>query len=67
MKAKIKSTKWYGWFWPPERRKIKLMQAILDYKMPEIEPVVQEGLNRQLVYGLTDREALNWMKGRREK
>jgi site-specific DNA-cytosine methylase len=36
MKPKIKSNKWYGRFWPPERRKVKIMQAILDSKMPEI-------------------------------
>lgn len=51
MKPKIKSTKWYGWFWPPERRKVKIMQAILDCNMPEIEKRVKKAWMDQIVYG----------------
>lgn len=51
MKATIKSKKWYGRFWPPERRKIKIMQAMLDYKMPEIEKATNEKIRNQLLYG----------------
>ena len=29
-KFKVKSKKWYGWFWPPERRRIKIAQLLLD-------------------------------------
>lgn len=51
MKPKIKSTKWYGWFWLPERRKIKIMQAILDYNMPDIEKKMRKAWRDQVVYG----------------
>lgn len=48
---KIKSTKWYGRFWPPERRKLKIMQAILDHQAPEIEKKAHEELLNHLLYG----------------
>jgi len=51
VKPKIKSKKWYGWFWPPERKKIKLMQAILDYKMPEIEKKTRKAIHDHLALG----------------
>jgi hypothetical protein len=49
---KVKSTKWYGKIWPPERRKIKLMQAILDYKTPEIQKELDKQMSDWLIYGL---------------
>lgn len=51
MGATIKSKKWYGRFWPPERRKIKIMQALLDYHAPEIEKKLQEAWRNHLLYG----------------
>ena len=51
MKATIKSKKWYGWFWPPERRKIKIMQALLDCRMPEIEEKFNKAWRDHLLYG----------------
>ena len=52
MKPKVKSNKWYGWFWPPERRKVKIMQIILDSKMPEIQPLIEKGIRDELIYGI---------------
>jgi len=51
MKPKIKSTKWYRWFWLPERRKVKTMQALLDHNMPEIENKPKKALHDHLIYG----------------
>jgi hypothetical protein len=61
MKPKIKSNKWYGRFWPPERRKVKIMQAILDSKMPEIQEQVYEAWKMGVVFGLTEEEAIKWV------
>jgi hypothetical protein len=47
----VKSKKWYGRFWPPERRKIKLMQLIIDHQTPKIEKKVQEAWRDYLIYG----------------
>lgn len=47
----VKSNKWYGRFWPPERRKIKIMQALLDYKEAEILKKVEEDWKNHLIYG----------------
>jgi len=44
-KFTVKSKKWYGRFWPPERRKIRIMQAIVDYKEDEI-------VKNYLMYGI---------------
>ena len=41
-KCIVKSKKWYGRFWPPERRKIKLMQALLDSYALKIEKQVTD-------------------------
>ena len=43
-KGTIKSKKWYGRFWLPERKKIKIMQAIYDYYEPEIWQKYKEKL-----------------------
>ena len=51
MKATIKSTKWYGWFWPPERKKIKIIQAIYDLHALEIEKKVKEEI-KNIIYGI---------------
>lgn len=51
MKGTIKSTKWYGKFWPPERRKIKLLQAIYDMKAPEIDKKVEKAVHDYYFYG----------------
>jgi hypothetical protein len=51
MKATIKSKKWYASFWPPERRKVKIMQALYDYHAPEIEKRVQKDWRDHLLYG----------------
>lgn len=48
----IKSRKWYGRFWPPERRKIKIMQAIADYHAPTIEKKVNKAMRDYLIYGI---------------
>jgi hypothetical protein len=47
----VRSTKWYGRFWPPERRKIKLMQAIYDHMEPEIEKKWQKAWSDNIIYG----------------
>ena len=54
--ATIKSKKWYGRFWPPERKKVKVMQAILDYKMPEIEKKISRQWRDYLLYGKTPKD-----------
>jgi hypothetical protein len=41
MKATIKSKKWYASFWPPERRKVKIMQALYDYHVGK-DPVIYD-------------------------
>lgn len=51
MSATIKSNKWYGRFWPPERRKIKFMQALYDYHAPEIEKKVSKAWSDHIIYG----------------
>lgn len=48
----IKSKKWYGRVWPPERRKVKLMQLIADYHAPEIEKKVNKTITDWLLYGI---------------
>lgn len=65
MKPKIKSNKWYGQLWPPERRKIKIMQAILDSKMLEIQPVIEEGLRKHLIYGIPMNDVKDWLKNKK--
>jgi hypothetical protein len=52
MRATIKSTKWYGRFWPPERKKVKVMQALLDYYEPEITPKVEKAVSDWQIYGI---------------
>jgi len=52
MKVTIKSKKWYGWFWPPERKKIKIMQAIYDLHASNIEKEVEKQVKDWLVYGI---------------
>lgn len=52
MKAKIKSKKWYGWFWPPERKKIKIMQAIFDMHSKEIELKIENEWRNNYIYGV---------------
>lgn len=47
----IKSTKWYGRFWPAERKKIKIMQAIANYYAPDIEKEVSRAWSDHLIYG----------------
>lgn len=64
MKAKIKSKKWYGWFWPPERKKIKIMQAILDHHNAEIEKKVLGVLSDHLIYGKPTQTPNNHTKER---
>lgn len=51
MKATIKSTKWYGRFWPPERRKIKVLQMMVDHMTPSIEQKVNKAMRDSLLYG----------------
>jgi len=63
MTVTIKSTKWYGWFWPPERKKIKIMQAIYDYNEPEITKVTSKALKDYLIYGVYP-EYTNYKKGK---
>ena len=63
MKAVIKSTKWYGWFWPPERKKIKIMQYIYDYNEPEITKATDKALKDYLIYGVYP-EYTNYRKGK---
>lgn len=50
-KGKIKSSKWYRWFWLPERRKVKFMQVIYDHYEPEIEERVRKKIHDHLIYG----------------
>jgi len=47
----IKSSKWYGRFWPPERKKIKVMQAILDHRTPEMEKKIEKAWKDYIIYG----------------
>ena len=54
----VKSKKWYGRFWPPERKKIKVMQALVDYMSPEIEQKTKKAVNNYLIYGIEP----EWMK-----
>lgn len=61
-KFKVKSNKWYRWFWPPERKKIKIMQAIVDSKESEIEQATQKVVFDKLIYGFTEAEAEKWME-----
>lgn len=61
-KFKIKSNKWYGRIWPPERRKVKILQVIFDHKAPEIEKQIREAQRLGLIYGLTEQEAIKWIK-----
>lgn len=61
-KFKVKSNKWYGWFWPPERRKLKILQAIVDYKEDEIIEKSNKYNRARLIYGFTDQEAKDWIK-----
>jgi len=51
MRAIVKSKKWYGWFWPPERKKIKIMQFFLDNNMAEIQRKTEIEIRNQLIYG----------------
>lgn len=62
---KIKSNKWYGRFWPPERKRVRILQAILDFHRPEIEEQVYEAWKMGVVFGLTEEEAIKWVKERR--
>lgn len=48
---KISSNKWYGRFWPPERKKIKLMQALVDYQTPKLEKKLRKAVKDNLLYG----------------
>lgn len=49
---KIKSTKWYGRFWPPERRKIQIMQILANHMTPEIEKQIHDKIRDNLLYGI---------------
>lgn len=51
MRAIVKSRKWYGRFWPPERRKVKIMQAIIDLRIQEIELEVNKYTGKSF-YGM---------------
>ncbi len=51
MRVTIKSKKWYGRFWPPERRKMQTMQWILDNQMKYIQPKVERKILDELIYG----------------
>jgi len=51
MRAIVKSTKWYARFWPPERRKVKIMQAIYDYNAAKIEAEVNKEFRDYYIYG----------------
>lgn len=59
-KFKVRSNKWYGWFWPPERRKIKILQAIVDYKQDDIEKAATKTMMDKLIFGVTEQEAEKW-------
>jgi len=48
---KIKSTKWYGWFWPPERKRIRLMQAMMNHLYPTIHRKMTDSIRDHLLYG----------------
>lgn len=61
-KLKVKSNKWYGKIWPAERRKIKILQALIDYKEDEIIENAHKFIEAQLIYGFTEDEAEKWIK-----
>lgn len=61
-KFKIKSKKWYSRFWPPERRKVKILQAIVDLREDEIEQAATKAVMDKLIFGVTEQEAQNWTK-----
>lgn len=54
---KVKSTKWYRWFWLPERRRVKIMQKIIDYKEKEIFEAIEKSYIDLAIYGFTEQEA----------
>lgn len=59
---KIRSNKWYGRFWPPERRKVKILQTIVDSKEDEIIKASQEALKNKLIFGFTESDGENLFK-----
>ena len=48
----IKSNKWYGRFWPPERRRVRILNALMEIYGTEIEEKVTDAQRDNYLYGI---------------
>lgn len=49
----VKSKKWYGRWWPPERKRVRLLQHIVNHvaETDEFKDKVNKVISDELIYG----------------